>query len=103
MPFRHYKLRWLFIVLVLLAVTGAFVAGLKRLLFDTDLIASLPQDDAVLADARQIITHHPIQDRVVIDVGCSEGDVNGLVDSALVVEKRLRESLYVASTATPGS
>ncbi|HVP78962.1 MAG TPA: methyltransferase domain-containing protein [Thermodesulfobacteriota bacterium] len=89
---QRYKLRWSFVILVLLAVTGVFVAGLQRLIFDTDLVASLPQDDPVLADARRIITNHPIQDRVVIDVGRSDANVDGLVDAARVVEKRLRES-----------
>jgi predicted exporter/SAM-dependent methyltransferase len=89
---QRYKLRWSFIIFVLLAVTGAFVAGLQRLIFDVDLVASLPQDDPVLADARRIITNHPIQDRVVIDVGRSEANGDGLVSAAMVVEKRLRES-----------
>jgi len=89
---RRYKLRWSLILLVLLAVIGVFVAGLGRLIFDNDLLASLPQDDSVLADARRIITNHPIQDRVVIDVGCSKADVDGPVHAAMVVEKRLRES-----------
>jgi predicted exporter/SAM-dependent methyltransferase len=89
---QRYKLRWSFIILVLLVVTGVFVAGLKRLIFDTDLVASLPQDDPVLADARRIITDHPMQDRVVIDVGRSEADADGLVNAAMVIEKRLRES-----------
>jgi predicted exporter/ubiquinone/menaquinone biosynthesis C-methylase UbiE len=89
---QRYKLRWSFIALVLLSVTGVFVAGLQRLIFDTDLVASLPQDDPVLADARRIITNHPIQDRVVIDVGRSEADADGLVHAAMVIEKRLRES-----------
>ena len=89
---QRYKLRWSFIILVLLVVTGVFVAGLQRLIFDTDLLASLPQDDPVLADARRIITNHPMQDRVVIDVGRSEADPDGLVNAAMVIEKRLRES-----------
>jgi predicted exporter/SAM-dependent methyltransferase len=89
---HRYKLRWSFIILVLLAVTGMFIAGLQRLIIDTDLVASLPQDDSVLADARRIITNHPIQDRVVIDVSHSEADVDKLVDAAMVIEKRLRES-----------
>ena len=89
---QRYKLRWSFILLVLLAVTGAFVIGLHRLIFDTDLVASLPQDDSVLSDARRIIANHPIQDRVVIDVGRSKVDADGLVHAARVVEKRLRES-----------
>jgi predicted exporter/ubiquinone/menaquinone biosynthesis C-methylase UbiE len=92
MFFQRYKLRWSFIILVLLVVTGGFVAGLQRLIFDTDLVASLPQDDSVLADARRIITNHPIQDRVVIDVGHSEADADGLVNAAIAIEKRLRES-----------
>jgi len=89
---RRYKLRWSFVILVLLVVTGAFITGLQRLIFDVDLVASLPQDDPILADARRIITHHPIQERVVIDVGRSETDGEGLVSAATVIEKRLRES-----------
>jgi len=92
MFFQRYKLRWSFIIFVLLAVTGAFVVGLQRLIFDLDLVASLPEDDPVLADARRIITNHPIQDRVVIDVGRSEANADGLVSAVMVVEKRLRES-----------
>ncbi|MGO8987340.1 MAG: methyltransferase domain-containing protein [bacterium] len=89
---QRYKLRWSLILVVLLAVTGAFVASLQRLIFDTDLVASLPQNDPVLADARRIIANHPIQDRVVIDVSRSEADADGLAHAAMVVEKRLRES-----------
>ena len=89
---QRYKLRWSFIILVLLVVTGAFVTGLQRLIFDFDLMESLPHDDSILADARRIITNHPIQDRVVIDVGRSEADADGLVSAAMVIEKRLRES-----------
>ena len=89
---QRYKLRWSFIIFVLLLVTGAFVTGLQRLIFDFDLVASLPQDDSILTDARRIITNHPIQDRVVIDVGRSEANGDELVSAAVVVEKRLRES-----------
>src|SRR5512139_901137 len=82
---QRYKLRWSFIILVLLVVTGVFVAGLQRLIFDTDLVASLPQDDPVLADARRMITSHPIQDRVVIDLSRSEVDADRLVDAARII------------------
>jgi predicted exporter/trans-aconitate methyltransferase len=77
-------------------VTGAFFAGLQCLNFDTDLVASLPQSDSVLADARRIIANHPIQDRVVIDVSRSEADADGIVNAAMVIEKRLRESGFFA-------
>lgn len=92
MSFRQYKLRWSFMLLVLVAVAGLFIAGLYRLTFDTDLAASLPQDDPVLADARRIIANHPIQDRVVIDVGLPRADPEGLVRAAALIEARLRES-----------
>ena len=89
---QRYKLRWSFIIFVLVMVAGAFVIGLQRLKFDVDLVASLPQNDPILADTRQIIGHHPIQDKVVIDVGSSEANGDGLVGAATVLEKRLRES-----------
>ena len=92
MFFQRYRLRWSFILLVVVAVTGLFLSGLHRLAFDTDLVSSLPQDDPVLADARRILASHPIQDRVVIDVGLPQPDPEGLVRAAAVIEQRLRES-----------
>lgn len=92
MSFRRYKLRWSFIVLVVLTVAGLFLAGLQRLTFDTDIVASLPQDDPILADARRIIANHPIQDRVVIDVSVPRADRDGLVAAAIQIEQRLKES-----------
>src|SRR5512137_2015506 len=92
MSLRRYKLRWSFIALVVLAVAGLFLSALQRLSFDTDLVASLPQDDPVLADARRIIANHPIQDRVVIDVSLSRADRDALVQAATVIERHLQES-----------
>lgn len=79
-------------MLVVLTVAGLFAAGLQRLTFDTDLAASLPQDDPVLADARRIIANHPIQDRVVIDVSLPRADRDGLVAAAGQIEARLQQS-----------
>ncbi|MCE5265937.1 MAG: MMPL family transporter, partial [Deltaproteobacteria bacterium] len=92
MSFRQYRLRWPCILLVLLVVAGLFIAGLSRLTFDTDLAASLPADDSVLADARRIIANHPIQDRVVIDVALPQANPDGLISAAALIEQRLRES-----------
>jgi predicted exporter/SAM-dependent methyltransferase len=92
MSFQRYKSRGWFIGLVVLAVAGLFWVALQRLTFDTDLVASLPQDDPVLADARRIITHHPIQDRVVVDVRLAREDRDGLVAVAGLIEQRLIES-----------
>jgi predicted exporter/SAM-dependent methyltransferase len=92
MSFGRYKLRWSIIALVVLAVAGLFWAGLQRLTFDTDIAASLPQDDPVLADARRILAHHPISDRVVIDVSLPRADRDGLVAAAEQIEERLQQS-----------
>jgi len=89
---RRYLLRWLLVIFVILVVIGLFTAGIYRLKFDTDLLASLPQNDPVLADARYVIMHHPIQDRVVIDVGHPCMDIGVLVQGADIVGARMRDS-----------
>jgi uncharacterized protein len=92
----RYVLRWLLVVFVLLIVIGSFAAGIYRLEFDRDILASLPQSDPVLADAHYIIKHHPIHDRVVIDVGYPGGgegaDTDAIVAGASLVETRMKAS-----------
>src|SRR3990172_6994300 len=89
---RGHTLRWFLVSFLILAVIGAFIAGIRGLQFDTDILASLPQNDPVLADARYVIRNHPIQDRVVIDVGHAGGDVDVLTKGASLVESRMRTS-----------
>ena len=88
----RYLLRWFLVVFVLLIVIGSFAAGIYRLEFDRDILASLPQSDPVLADAHYIIKHHPIHDRIVIDVGYSGADVDAIVAGASLIETRMKES-----------
>jgi predicted exporter len=89
---HKYLLRWFLAVALIISVAGLFTAGIFRLQFDTDILASLPQNDPVLADARYVIMHHPIHDRVVIDVGHPGGELDVLVEGANLVEERMRES-----------
>lgn len=89
---HKYLLRYSLVAIVILAVIGLFTAGIYRLQFDTDILASLPQTDPVLADARYVIMHHPIHDRVVLDVGHTGGDIDALVEGAMLVETRMRDS-----------
>jgi predicted exporter len=77
---------------VILAVIGLFTAGIYRLQFDTDILSSLPQSDPVLADARYVIMHHPIHDRVVVDVGNHGGDIDVLIEGANLVEAKMQAS-----------
>jgi predicted exporter/precorrin-6B methylase 2 len=92
MNMRRYVLRWSLVIIVVLAVIGLFALGVHRLHFETDILTSLPQSDPVLADARYIIMHHPIHDRVVIDIEHTGGDMDTLVEGANLVETRMRQS-----------
>jgi predicted exporter/precorrin-6B methylase 2 len=85
-------LRYSFVVVVILVVIGLFNAAIHRLKFDTDILASLPQSDPVLADARYVIMHHPIHDKVVVDVGHPGGDMDMLVEGASLIEAKMRAS-----------
>jgi len=92
MKTRPYLSRWILAAVIIMTVTGLFAVGVHRLRFDTDILNALPQDDPVLADGRYVFLHHPIQDRVVVDVGQAEGDLDRLSEAADLIEKRMRES-----------
>ncbi len=89
---QRYLVRWSLVIIAILSVIGLFAAGVHRLHFDTDILTSLPQNDPVLADARYIIMHHPIHDRVVIDIEHIGGDMDALVEGANLVETKMRQS-----------
>ncbi len=89
---HRYLLRWSLVIVVILAVIGLFTTGIYRLQFNTDILSSLPQSDPVLADARYVIMHHPIHDRVVVDVGHPGGDIDVLIEGANLVEAKMRAS-----------
>ncbi|MBN2077511.1 MAG: MMPL family transporter, partial [Spirochaetes bacterium] len=84
--------RWTAVILTV-AVTGSLLAAaLKMARIDTDIMASLPRKDRVMADAAYIFRHHPIQDQVVIDIAATDEDPDLLVETGEAVENRLRES-----------
>jgi predicted exporter/2-polyprenyl-3-methyl-5-hydroxy-6-metoxy-1,4-benzoquinol methylase len=78
--------------LLVLATLGLFITGVHRLQFDADVLNAMPRNDPVLADAHYIITHHPIYDRVVVDVSCAGGTTDALMEGARFVEARMRDS-----------
>ncbi len=59
---------------------------------ETDILASLPRHDPVLADAHRVIRHLPVQDRLIIDVAIRGGDRDALAAGADLIEAGLRES-----------
>jgi len=82
--------RRLFIVLLIGAVPA--VIGLLRLHIDTDVIHSLPAGDPVVADGLTIFTHHPIHDRVAVDLTMRPFRQELLPAIGDYLEKKMRES-----------
>lgn len=79
-------------ILVVLTVIALAWITQKRLTIETNIINALPGNDPVIADARYVISHHPLQDRIVVDLSCRPHDMGHLLEGASLVEKRLRES-----------
>ncbi len=86
---KRYVLRWSLALLILLAVAGFFIVGLYRLQFSTDMLAALPQNDPVLADARYVLMHNPAIEKIVIDISIARQDVPLLTDCAAFVEEEV--------------
>ncbi len=80
------------LTLSLFIIAVLFVAALYRIEIDTDITRYLPQKDPVISDAGYVFANHPIQDRLIIDIGYPKGDPDSLVEWGELVERKLRES-----------
>ena len=83
---------WPLIIIVFVGLGLLFLIGRYRLVIDTDIVAALPQNDPVVADGRYVISHHPIQERIVIDLGHRGSNLEFLIGGGELVEKILGES-----------
>lgn len=92
MFFRRYRFRWSLVLAVLLVLGGLFVYTARGIRIETDILASLPQKDPVLADAHRVIRHLPVQDRLVCDLEIRGGDAETLVAAAERFETGLTRS-----------
>ena len=92
MSLRKYQIKWPIVVIVAFVVALLFVWESSHLKIETDILESMPQSDPVLSDARLIIKHLPIQDRLFIDLGRESVDRDTLVGAAAIVTDRLRRS-----------
>lgn len=63
--------------------------GIQKLKIETDILESMPHNDPVLADARLIISHLPIQDKVFIDLEQTNHDRDKLVNTAVTLSDKL--------------
>ena len=76
-------------MIVILAAVGMTIVSQSRLAIDMDLTRSLPLNDPVIADSQYVMMHHPVKDRIVIDLGNDKGDVDTLIEGALFIEEKL--------------
>jgi predicted exporter len=87
---------WVVLLTVgVLAVMGA--VALARLKVESDILATLPRNDPVLAAARRVLPHHPLQQLVVVDIAHPGGDADLLAAAGDHLVGRLRESGLFAS------
>jgi len=89
---NRYRFPWFLILAVVIGVTALFLIGRYRIAIDADILASLPQGDPIITDARDVIAHHPIQERIVIDIGHQGNNPERLIAEAGLLEKRLQTS-----------
>jgi uncharacterized protein len=92
MTLRKYQIKWSIIALVAFVVAILFIWESRHLKVETDILESMPKGDQVLSDARLIIKHLPIQDRLFIDVAQESGDRGKLIRAASVITDRLQKS-----------
>jgi predicted exporter/SAM-dependent methyltransferase len=92
MSLRKYPIKWSIVFAVALIVAGLFYWESKNLQIETDILASMPHDDPVLADARLIIEHLPSQDKVFINLEQSSPGRDELVAMAETLSDKLNRS-----------
>ncbi len=99
--FERYRFRWSLIAVVAAVLGTVLIYESTGIRIETDVLASLPRHDPVLADAYRVIRHLPGQNRLVIDVALTgtdlkplpgEGSRDLLVAGADLIEAGLRES-----------
>lgn len=89
---RKYPVRWSMVFFTALVVGLLFFWETSHLKIETDILESMPHDDPVLASARQVIGHLPVQDKIFIDLEQASDDREDLVRAADVVAAKLKQS-----------
>jgi len=92
MSLRKYQINWLLAAVIVFIVAILLVWESKNLKIETDILESMPHNDPVLADARLIISHLPIQDKVFIDLEQTSSDRDKLVSTAVALSDKLGQS-----------
>lgn len=92
MPLRKYQINWLLAAAIAFIVAILFVWESNNLKIETDILESMPHNDPVLAAARLLISHLPIQDKVFIDLEQPSPDRDSLIKTAAAISDKLSKS-----------
>ncbi len=92
MFFKRYKFNWPLIAVVAVILGAVLLYESYAVRIETDILASLPRHDPVLADAHRVIRHLPTQDRLIVDVAIGGADRDILVAAGETVEEGLKAS-----------
>jgi predicted exporter/SAM-dependent methyltransferase len=87
-----YSIRWSPVFVAALIIGLLFFWETNNLKIETDILESMPHSDPVLASARQVISHLPIQDKIFIDLEQASDDRDKLVKAASLVTDKLEKS-----------
>jgi uncharacterized protein len=89
---KRYHFRWSLVIAITAVLGCVLVYESYHLKIETDILASLPRHDPVLADAYRVIRHLPVQDRLIIDCEIRGGSRDDLVSGAELIETGLKKS-----------
>ena len=89
---KRYRFRWSLMIAVAAVLGGVLIYEFRSVRIETDILASLPRHDPVLADAHRVIRHLPVQERLIIDCAIRGGDRDALVAGAELIEAGLKKS-----------
>ncbi len=89
---NSYKINYLLLFFVVVAVCGLAVVGFKRLHIDTDVVRTLPANEQVIVDALEIFTNHPIHDQVAVDIMIDRNDPDILVACGTFLQDKMAAS-----------
>ncbi len=93
MSFLHkYKIRWSIVFMATLIVAMLSFWESRNLKIETDILESMPHDDPVLADARLIIKHLPVQDKVFINLEQTSPDRDQLISTTAKISSKFSRS-----------
>lgn len=87
-----YSVKWSIVIIIAIVMAVLFVWESSRIKIETDILESLPQNDPVLASAREVIRHLPMSDRLFINIGQESTDRERLLKAANIVTNKLKES-----------